>query len=127
MTFPDPAAFVTDWIEAWNRLDVEAVLAHFHEDALFSSPLAQRLLGANEAVVQGKPAIRSYWQQALQVNEELHFTLESYSVGIDIIVIQFRNQDDILRNEVLVFDGDRVRFGYGTFPAELVASAGIVG
>ena len=53
MTFPDPAAFVTDWIEAWNRLDVEAVLAHFHEDTVFSSPLPRRLLGANAAVVGG--------------------------------------------------------------------------
>lgn len=49
-----------DWIAAWNRRDVEAVLAHFAEDAVFVSPRAAAMTGS--AVVRGKTALRDYWQ-----------------------------------------------------------------
>ena len=39
----DAVAFSRAWVDAWNRRDIEAVLAHFHDDAVFSSPIAQRI------------------------------------------------------------------------------------
>jgi hypothetical protein len=38
---PEPDSFTEDWVTAWNRHDVDAVLAHFHDDA--SSPHRWRL------------------------------------------------------------------------------------
>ncbi len=32
-------AFVAGWIDAWNRRDIEAVLAHFADDVRFTSPM----------------------------------------------------------------------------------------
>ena len=32
------AEFAARWAAAWNRRDVEAVLAHFHDDVVFTSP-----------------------------------------------------------------------------------------
>jgi hypothetical protein len=42
-TETDAVAFSHAWGDAWNRRDVEAVLAHFYGDAIFSSPVAQRI------------------------------------------------------------------------------------
>lgn len=119
MTGIDPARFVTDWIDAWNRRDVDAVLRHFHDDAVFSSPLANRLLG--NGVVEGKAALRAYWQRALRSNPDLHFKLEGYSIGVDLLVIQFRDQNGLARAEVLIFDKGLVGKGYGTFPGAQAA------
>ncbi|RYZ09920.1 MAG: nuclear transport factor 2 family protein [Myxococcales bacterium] len=66
--------FALDWVEAWNRRDVEAVLAHFAEDAIFVSPKAERIFGT--ARLEGKAALRSYWQRALAQIAELRFELE---------------------------------------------------
>ena len=44
--------------------DVEAVLAHFHDDVVFSSPIAARLLPDSLGVVRGKEALRHYWTAA---------------------------------------------------------------
>ena len=38
--------FVIGWLAAWNDHDVEAVLAHFAEDVVFSSPFAARFWAA---------------------------------------------------------------------------------
>ena len=46
------------WIEAWNRRDVEAVLAGFDTVATFRSPLAERATGSAQIArvdVQGPP------------------------------------------------------------------------
>jgi ketosteroid isomerase-like protein len=56
----DAVAFSEQWVEAWNAHDVEAVLKHFHEDVVFTSQVAARLLPQTAGVVRGKPALRHY-------------------------------------------------------------------
>lgn len=68
------AAFVEDWISAWNALDLEGVLAHFAEDARFSSPKAQASVGTG--TVEGKAALRDYWAGRIAVISDLRFTLD---------------------------------------------------
>ena len=51
--------FVEDWLAAWNRHDVEAVLAHFVEDVTFTSPVAARIVPGSEGVIRGKTALRA--------------------------------------------------------------------
>ena len=63
MTRDGMQEFAAAWIDAWNRRDLEAVLAHFAEDARFRSPKALVLTGRAE--LHGKPALRAYWQAAL--------------------------------------------------------------
>jgi ketosteroid isomerase-like protein len=33
---PDPRSFADDWVRAWYAHHVEAVLAHFHDDVVFT-------------------------------------------------------------------------------------------
>jgi hypothetical protein len=113
----DPTAFAETWISSWNNRDVEGVLAHFDDDAVFSSPIAFRLGHGERGRVQGKASIRRYWKAALALNPGLRFNLESVHVGTDCLVIAFTTQDGLRRSEVLVFDGGLAIAGYGTVPA----------
>ena len=38
-------AFAREWVEAWNRRDLESLLACYSDDVEFRSPLAAKLLG----------------------------------------------------------------------------------
>lgn len=111
----DAVAFSKQWVDAWNAHDVEAVLAHFHDDVVFTSPVAAKLLPETAGVVHGKPALRRYWTQALQRIVNLRFAVEAIYQGIDTVVIVYRNQDDGLVSEVLRFNGDMVTEGHGTY------------
>ena len=62
-TRTDAEKFAADWAQAWNRRDVEAVLAHFRDDIIFASPTALAVTGS--PVVHGKDALRAYWTKAL--------------------------------------------------------------
>jgi ketosteroid isomerase-like protein len=112
---PDPTRFADEWVRAWNAHDVEAVLAHFHDDVEFTSPVAARLLPETGGVVRGKPALREYWVHALGLLPDLRFEVVAVYRGESVLVINYRNQRGQLVNEILRFDGHLVREGHGTY------------
>jgi ketosteroid isomerase-like protein len=106
--------FVATWVEAWNARDLEAILAHFTNDVVFTSPRAIQLLGG-DGVVRGKDALRHYWDVGIAHAPDLHFDVVGLYVGVDVLVINYRNQSGGLVCEVLLFDGELVREGHGTY------------
>ncbi len=70
----DARAFADEWISDWNRKDVEAVLSHFSEDAVFTSPRTKAILGTASA--KGKSRLREYWTKAIQRIQAIRFTLD---------------------------------------------------
>jgi hypothetical protein len=74
MTRGDALRFAVDWIEAWNRLDIEAVLATFADGVAFTSPTALATVG--DGTVHGKQELRAYWSAALARISTLRFVLE---------------------------------------------------
>jgi hypothetical protein len=107
--------FAEQWLQAWNSRDLEAVLSHFSDDVVFSSPMAAQLCEGCDGVVHGKAALRDYWAEGLRRVPELRFEIESLYVGVQTLVINYRNQAGGLVNEVLVFDGALVAQGHGTY------------
>ena len=117
MSTPDPDGFAVEWTAAWNRRDVEAVLAHFHDDVVFTSPVAAELVAGSAGVVHGKAALRGYWCTALAAVPDLHFDVVGVYAGGSVLVINYRNQKGDLVNEVLEFEDGLVRRGHGTYLA----------
>jgi hypothetical protein len=121
----DAPEFCRQWVDAWNAHDVEAVLAHFHEDVVFTSPVAARILPDTAGVVHGKSELRKYWTVALRSVPNLRFVVDGIYQGIDTIVIRYRNQDGGQVSEVLRFCDDLVVEGHGTYLSDAVRTAQI--
>jgi acyl-CoA thioester hydrolase len=119
----DPGAqrFARGWIEAWNRRDVEAVLAHFTDDAIFVSPKAEVAVGQGR--LTSKADLRRYWQAALARVGRMHFTLDvaAWSPAAQILTIVYTtavdDQPPRRATEILRFRGDRVVAGEGLYGA----------
>ncbi len=114
--------FVGSWLEAWNNHDLEGILDHFAEGVVFSSPVAVRLIDGSDGVVRGKAALRDYWSEGLRRIPDLHFEVIDIYLGINSLVINYRNQNGGLVNEVLKFDGQLVIEGHGTYRSEPASS-----
>jgi len=108
-------AFADAWITAWNTRDLDAVLAHYAEDVVFTSPMASFLLEGSDGVIRGSTALRDYWSQALDRIPDLRFELIDFYVGVDTLVLNYRNQAGRLVCEVLQFEGELVSAGHGTY------------
>ena len=89
---PEPAGFADEWAAAWNRREIDAVLAHFHDDVVFTSPVAADLVTGSAGVVRGKAALREYWCTALAAVPDLHFDIVGVYGGASVLVINYRNQ-----------------------------------
>jgi hypothetical protein len=122
---PDADIFVAAWAAAWNAHDIDAVLAHFHADATFRSPIARDLIPQSAGILRGKQEIKAYWTQALMRIPDLAFTIQSHAVGLDLIAISYRNQRDTAVIEVLFFEDGLVRTGYAAYPLASANPAGM--
>ena len=78
-------AFAEQWVSDWNAHDVDALLAHFTDDVVFTSPMAIRLLGG-DGVVRGKEALRKYWSEGIRLIPDLRFEVLAVYVGISTVV-----------------------------------------
>jgi hypothetical protein len=74
MTYESTMAFADAWIAAWNRRDVEAVLAHYSDEAQFVSPVARNLVG--RPILRNKKELEDYWRSALARISVLEFKLD---------------------------------------------------
>ena len=73
-TQPDSRAFAEGWVSEWNRKDVEAVLTHFSDDVVFTTPRAKAIVGSCR--VEGKTNLREYWIRAISRVQTIHFALD---------------------------------------------------
>lgn len=112
-----PREFAQSWVDAWNRHDLDAVLAHFSDDFQFSSPLVRQFAGEPSGTLTGKDAVRAYWEIGLSRLPDLHFELVDVLAGVDCLTILYRGHRG-LTAEVLQFgtDGLAVR-GQALYPA----------
>lgn len=108
-------SFVDGWLQGWNAHDLEQVLGHFADDVVFTSPVAAQLLDYSDGIIRGKAALRDYWSEGLRRIPDLHFEVVGVYVGLNTLVINYRNQKGGLVNEVLTFDGHLVTHGHGTY------------
>lgn len=118
MTHDEARRWAEQWVDEWNRHDVEAVLTHFADHVEFCSPVAATVMGDPSGTVRGKAALREYWTIALRSRADLHFELDDVHLGVDCISIQYRNQVGRHVTEMAVFgaDGLVVR-GWGLYDA----------
>lgn len=121
-------AFAQAWIAAWNARDVETVLSHYADDAVFVSPRARGLMG--RARVEGKANLRAYWVTGCERLTSLRFTLDravwsAESTTLTVLYTAALGTEVPVRAvEVMRFRGDKIVQGealYGA-PAEDAAA-----
>ena len=60
----DMIAHAQEWVAAWNRRDVSAVIAAIAPAAQFRTPFAKKLVGTD--LIVGIDAIGEYWVEAVR-------------------------------------------------------------
>jgi len=66
---------VRDWLEGWNGRDLDRVMAHYAEDAVFQSPTVLLLSPGSDGTVRGREAIRQLFAAGLAQFPALRFEL----------------------------------------------------
>jgi hypothetical protein len=79
--------FVTEWIAAWNRHDLEAVCGMLADDVVFVSPFLGLMYDTPSGVLLGKEAVRGWFAKSLE-NPDFHIDDPiNVLVGLDSLVL----------------------------------------
>lgn len=106
-THAEAEGFGRRWVDAWNRRDLEAVLAMFADDVIFRSPKAHAITGS--AKVFGKPALRAYWSTSLAAISTLSFTFEAVLWDVERQTLAIRylaSLNGTIKHAVEIFEFD---------------------
>lgn len=104
---PELARRIADeWLDAWNRHDLEAVLAHYADDVEFTSPFAVELAGRADGTLHGIGELREYFGRALAAFPELRFDGLRVALGVSSITLCYRSVRGLDAAETMFLDGD---------------------
>jgi predicted ester cyclase len=84
--------FAQEWVLSWNAHDLEAILGHYADGVVLTSPVAARLLGDPSGNVRGKAALRAYFSKGLEAYPDLRFELKDVMWGLSSVVLYYANQ-----------------------------------
>lgn len=102
-------AFAQDWIEAWNRHDLDAVLDLFTRDFEFCSPYIIDLASDASGCLRGREAIQRYWETGLARIPGLQFRLIDVLAGVSNLTIYYAGHRGMVA-ETFHLDGNGKAF-----------------
>lgn len=102
MTQAQADRFAARWIAAWNRHDLDAILAHYAATIEFTSPFAARLTG--DALVRGQDALRAYFALALERFPDLRFDDVRAFPGATGVTLVYRSVQNLEAAETMILD-----------------------
>ncbi|OAI46512.1 hypothetical protein AYO45_01845 [Gammaproteobacteria bacterium SCGC AG-212-F23] len=98
--------FAHEWLDAWNKHDINQIMKHYADSIEFCSPVVQKVLGDPQGVVYGIDKLRDYFSRQLQKFSTLHFQLLDIFTSPQSIVLYYKINRGLLAAEVMVLNAD---------------------
>jgi hypothetical protein len=93
-----------EWWDAWNQHDLNAIMSHYSENIVFTSPLIIKITGESSGTLQGKSALRKYFSQGLAAYPDLKFKPLSVFTGVNSLVAHYESVGNRGSAEVMELD-----------------------
>ena len=102
------------WIENFNNKDFEKFLALYDDEAQHYSPKLKLKSPETNGLIQGKSAMRTWWQDNFNMQPELQYILKSLTANGDRVFMEYTRQndseEDLLVAEVLEVRDNKIIF-----------------
>jgi len=98
--------FAHEWLDAWNKHDINLIMKHYATSIEFCSPIVQKVLGDPKGVVYGIDKLRDYFSRQLQRFSTLNFQLLDVFTSPQSIVLYYKINRGLLASEVMILDDE---------------------
>jgi ketosteroid isomerase-like protein len=119
LTVETARTLAEEWCDAWNRKDLDAVMAHYAENVAFSSPTVVKRWGIADGWLRGSRRLRENFAIGIAV-EGLRFDLVDVVIGVASMCVMYRRETGQLVNDTVELDEQgkaiRVVACYGAKP-----------
>jgi len=100
LTLDDARRLAAGWCEAWNRRDLDAIMAHYSEDVAFRSPGVVERWNLADGWLHGRTKLRDNFTLALQT-AGLHLTPVEVLLGVLTLCVLYRRETGALVCEMM--------------------------
>ncbi len=98
--------FAHEWLEAWNKHDINLIMKHYDDKIEFCSPVVQNVLGDPQGVVRGIGPLRDYFSKQLSKFSTLHFQLLDVFTSPQSVVLYYKINRGLLCTEVMLLNSE---------------------
>jgi len=92
------------WIDAWNRRDLDAILAHYAADVRFAAPTVATRWGRPDGVLHGTGELRRHVARGLENAPSLRFELIDVLFSVGGMAILYRRETGATAIDVVTLD-----------------------
>ncbi|MBB6109162.1 SnoaL-like domain-containing protein [Mucilaginibacter lappiensis] len=100
----DTQAIALDWIDAWNKRDIDRIMTHYTDDVVFYSLTVTKRWGIADGKIIGKEKLRAHFLKGLELAPNLYFEFVDMLSGTDGITIIYKRETGALVADVAVLD-----------------------
>lgn len=104
LTEQSAQSFATQWIDAWNRHDLSAIMELYSKDIRFYSPYIIKLEMNAEGVITKKGELEAYFAKALGIYADLHFELHQVLTGAGSVILYYKSVGNRMAAEMMELD-----------------------
>jgi hypothetical protein len=96
--------FAHEWLDAWNKHDIDLIMKHYDDNIEFCSPVVQKVLGDPNGVVYGIENLRVYFSRQLKKFDTLHFQLLDVFTSPQSLVLYYKINRGLMAAEVMILN-----------------------
>ena len=100
------------WFEAFNAKNLENLVALYDDDASHYSPKLKTRQPETKGFIEGKEALRNWWQEAFTTLPSLYYKVTSLTANENRVFMEYirqvENEEDILVAEVLDIKEEKI-------------------
>jgi len=100
------ADFARSWLADWNSHDLDAILGHYAEDVIFTSPKVLGFTGGKSDTLEGKDRLRAYFARGLAFRPELEFSGPKVTWDASGVAVIYLGEDGSTAVETMTLDAD---------------------
>jgi SnoaL-like domain len=105
--FPqNPLAHAQAWIDAWNRHDLDGIVAFYSPTCRFRAPSVVTRWNRPDGVLHGREELRKQFSMGLGRSPKLHFTLLHVLTGVDSMIVVYRRDNGSVVLDAVTFSPD---------------------
>jgi ketosteroid isomerase-like protein len=93
LTDADKIAAARHWVDAWNRHDLDAIMAHYADDVQFVASTVVVRWDRADGTLRGKDELREQFSRGLALVPELHFDLEDVLLAPNGYAVIYRREN----------------------------------
>lgn len=98
--------FAHEWLDAWNKHDVDLIMQHYDDSIEFCSPIVQKVLGKADGIVKGNQNLRDYFARQLKNFPTLHFQLLDVFASPRSVVLYYKINRGLMAAECMILNAD---------------------